>query len=100
LNSIDAILTRVNFISHIDRLKNGIEMLEEKHPNRTDLIRANLTGLNSCVDMLGYVKSIEAAISVKNSRNSDLEIALIKQQMKINELEAELNKLKQILLYD
>lgn len=97
MNNLDNILIRVNFMTHIDRLKNGIEMLEEKHPNRKDLIKANLTGLNSCVDMLRYIKSVETTVSVKNSRNAEIEIALIKQQIKINELEAEITKLKQIL---
>ena len=60
------------------RLKNSIEEIEEKHPDRSDLLEPMRESLNEVAESIQYFTHCENVTRATNSLNHDLQLENIK----------------------
>ena len=55
------------------RLKNSLDEIKTKHPERLDLIKPMEISLTEVAECVNYLTHIEKVINATNSRNHDLQ---------------------------
>ena len=60
------------------RLKNSIEEIETKHPERNDLLNPMRESLNEVAESIQYFTHCENVTKATNSRNHDIQLENIK----------------------
>jgi hypothetical protein len=60
------------------RIKNSIEEIEEKHPERSDILDPMRESLNEVSECINYLNHCENVTRATNSRNHDLELENLK----------------------
>jgi predicted RNase H-like nuclease (RuvC/YqgF family) len=75
------------------RLKNSIEEIEAKHPERNDLLKPMRESLSEVAESIQYFTHCENVTRATNSRNHDLELENIKLKQENKSLNKHLEML-------
>lgn len=60
------------------RIKNSIDEIEEKHPERHDILEPMRESLGEVAESIEYLNHVEKVTRATNSRNHDLELENLK----------------------
>jgi hypothetical protein len=75
------------------RLKNSIEEIEAKHPDRNDLLDPMRESLTEVAESIQYFTHCENVTRATNSRNHDLQLENIKLKQENNSLNKHIGNL-------
>ena len=70
------------------RLKNSLEEIQEKHPERSDIIKPMEESMREVAETIEYLTHCEKVYRVTNSRNHELEL----ENLKLKQENKSLNK--------
>ena len=70
------------------RFKNSIEEIEEKHPEREDILKPMRESMNEVMECIEYLNHVDKVTRATNSRNHDLEL----ENLKLKQENKSLNK--------
>lgn len=92
MQTLDLILARTNLSLTIEKMKNSLDEVKQKTPEKTELIAAREKTISDLTFSYLFFCELEAEFRTAKQRNRDLEWSRVKDMEELNKIRKELKE--------